>query len=121
MSDIDMRAFAKGAGVNITFPVGSIIFKQGDPGDCLYVVQEGVVEMVIHDRVIEVCGPNEAIGYMSLIDGAPRSSTARVKETAQVSIIDRRNFRFMVDEIPNFAKYIMDAMASRIRGMGKVI
>ena len=66
-------------------------------------------------------GPNEAIGFMSLIDGQPRSSTARVKEAVEVSVIDRRKFRFMIDEVPNFAKYIMDAMAHRIRGMGRAI
>ena len=72
-----MRLFAKNAGLNMAFPAGSVVFKQGDPGDCMYVVQSGVIEMVIGDRVVEVCGPNEAIGFMSVIDGAARSSTAR--------------------------------------------
>ena len=38
----------------------------------MYVVQSGVIEMVIGDKVIEVCGPNEAIGFMSMVDGAPQ-------------------------------------------------
>jgi len=92
----------------------------GDPGDCMYVVQSGVVEMVIGDKVIEVCGPNEAIGFMSMIDGAPRSSTARV-EAVELSVIDQRKFRFMVDEVPNFAIYLMGAMARRIRGMSQAM
>ena len=46
------------------------------------------------------------------------SSTARVREACEVSLIDQRRFRFMVDEVPNFAQYIMGAMARRIRGMG---
>ena len=58
---------------------------------------------------------------VTVIDGFPRSSTARVKEAAQVSVIDQKKFRFMIDEVPNFAKYIMDAMAHRIRGMGRNI
>jgi len=44
-----------------------------------------------------------------------------VKETVEVSIIDQRKFRFMVDEIPNFALYIMGAMARRIRGMSQAM
>jgi CRP-like cAMP-binding protein len=100
---------AKSAGANVTFPAGSIV------------VQSGVVEMVIGDRVVEVCGPNEAIGFMSVIDGAARSSTARVKEPVELSIIDQRKFRFMIDEVPNFASYIMGAMARRIRGMGQTM
>ncbi len=116
-----MRMFARNAGVNITYPAGSVVFNQGDPGDCMYIVQSGVIEMTIAEKVVEVCGPNEAIGFMSMIDTAPRSSTARVKEPVELSIIDQRKFRFMVDEVPNFAMYIMGAMARRIRGMSKAI
>ena len=119
--DIDMRLFAKKAGASINFPAGSIVFNKDDPGECMYVVQSGVIEMVIGERVIETCGANEAIGFMSMIDDAPRSSTARVKEACELSIIDRRKFRFMVDEVPNFALYVMGAMARRIRGMGRAM
>ncbi len=118
MSTIDMRGYAKSAGVTLAFPAGSVVFNQGDPGTCLYVVQSGVVEMVIGDRVVEICGPNEVIGFMSVIDGSPRSSTARVVEDVELSSIDKRKFRFMVDEVPYFALYVMGAMARRIRGMG---
>lgn len=118
---IDMRQFARGAGPNLTFAAGSVVFNKGDPGNCMYIVQSGTIEMVIGDKVIETVGSNEAIGFMSMVDSAPRSSTARVKETCELSVIDARTFRFMVDEIPNFALYIMDAMARRIRGMGQVM
>ena len=121
MEEIDMRMFAQRAGASVTYAAGSVVFNKGDPGSCMYVVQSGVIEMVIGDKVVEVCGPNEAIGFMSMIDGAPRSSTARVKEACELSLIDQRRFRFMVDEVPNFALYIMGAMARRIRGMGQVM
>jgi CRP-like cAMP-binding protein len=118
---IDMRMFAQRTGTNVAYPAGSIVFNKGDPGSCMYVVQSGLIEMTIGDKVIEICGANEAIGFMSMIDGAPRSSTARVKEACELSLIDQRRFRFMVDEIPNFALYIMGAMARRIRGMGQAM
>ena len=121
MQDIDMRMFARSAGTNITYTAGSIVFNQGDPGSCMYVVQSGVIEMLIGDKVVEVCGPDEAIGFMSVIDEAPRSSTARVREAVELSVIDQRRFRFMVDEVPNFALYIMGAMARRIRGMSQAM
>jgi CRP/FNR family cyclic AMP-dependent transcriptional regulator len=118
---IDMRLFARKAGTTINFAAGSVVFNKGDLGSTMYVVQSGVIEMIIGDKVIEVCGPNEAIGFMSMIDNAPRSSTARVKEACELSVIDQRKFRFMVDEVPNFALYIMGAMARRIRGMGRAM
>jgi CRP/FNR family cyclic AMP-dependent transcriptional regulator len=120
-NEIDMRMFAQRAGASVSYPAGSVVFNQGDAGICMYVVQSGVIEMTIGDKVVEVCGPNEAIGFMSMIDGAARSSTARVKEACELSLIDQRKFRFMVDEVPNFALYIMGAMARRIRGMGQAM
>ena len=118
---VDMRTFARSAGANMSYPAGSIVFNKGDPGSCMYVIQAGVIEMRIGDKVVEVCGPNEAIGFMSMVDGALRSSTACVREACELSMIDQRRFRFMVDEIPNFSSYIMGVMARRIRGMGKAM
>lgn len=119
--NIDMRQFARSAGATISFAPGTNVFLRGDPGVCMYIVQSGVIEMVIGDKVVETVGANEAIGFMSMIDTAPRSSTARVKEACELSIIDQRMFRFMVDEVPNFALYIMGVLARRIRGMGQAM
>jgi CRP/FNR family cyclic AMP-dependent transcriptional regulator len=95
-NEIDMRMFAQRVGASVTFGAGSIVFNQGDPGSCMYIVQSGLIEMVIGDKVIEICGPNEAIGFMSVVDGAPRSSTARVKEACELSLIDQRKFRYVI-------------------------
>lgn len=120
-TDIDMRTFAKGAGATVKVPAGGSVFIQGEPGDCMYIVQSGMIDMVIGDTVIETIGPNEALGFMSMIDDLPRSSTARAREACELSLIDVRTFRFMVDEVPNFAGYIMGVLARRIRGMSKAI
>ena len=112
---------SKGAGATITVPAGSTVFNQGDPGDCMYIVQSGVIDMVIGETVVETIGANEALGFMSMIDDLPRSSTARARERCELSLIDTRTFRFMVDEVPNFATYIMGVLARRIRGMSKAI
>ena len=116
-----MRAFAKGAGATIKVPAGGTVFSQGEAGDCMYIVQSGAIDMVIGDTVIETIGANEALGFMSMIDDQPRSSTARAREACELSLIDARTFRFMVDEVPNFATYIMAVLARRIRGMSKAM
>lgn len=120
-TDIDMRAFAKGAGATVKVPAGGLVFNQGEAGDCMYIVQSGVIDMMIGDTVIETIGENQALGFMSMIDDLPRSSTARAREACELSLIDARTFRFMVDEVPNFATYIMTTLARRIRGMSKAI
>ena len=53
MSDIDMRIFASRAGTNVTFPAGSNVFAKGDPGNCMYVIQSGAIEIVIGDKVAQ--------------------------------------------------------------------
>lgn len=119
--DIDMRAFAKSAGATIKVPAGGVVFNKGDAGDCMYILQSGTIDMVISEKVIETIGANEALGFMSMIDDQPRSSTARAREDCELSLIDARTFRFMVDEVPNFASYIMGVLARRIRGMSKAM
>ncbi len=116
-SDIDMRMFARNAGTNMTYPAGTEIFKEGDVAAHVYIVQSGTVEIVTNGTVTDMCGPNDALGFMSLIDGGPNTATARVKDAAEISVIDARKFRFMIDEVPNFAFYIMKALAHRVRGM----
>jgi CRP/FNR family transcriptional regulator, cyclic AMP receptor protein len=77
-NEIDMRMFAQRAGANVTFSAGSVIFNKGDPGSCMYIVQSGVIEMVIGDKVVEICGPNEAIGFRSTAHlGAPPRASRR--------------------------------------------
>ncbi len=43
-TEIDMRTFAKGAGETVRVPAGGIIFNKGEPGDCMYIVQAGVID-----------------------------------------------------------------------------
>jgi CRP-like cAMP-binding protein len=87
----------------------------------MYIVQSGTIDMMIGDTVIETIGANEALGFMSMIDDKPRSSTARAKEDCELTLIDPRIFRFMVDEVPNFAIYMMGVLARRIRGMSQTM
>ncbi|GGF46237.1 hypothetical protein GCM10007301_02180 [Azorhizobium oxalatiphilum] len=121
MNAIDMSVFARSAGTNVTFPAGATIFRQDDLPDNMYVVQSGTIEMIINGKVVDLCGPKEAFGFLSVIDGEPRTATARAREASEVSVIDPQRFRFMVSEIPHFAEYIMSAMAHRIRGMKEAI
>jgi CRP-like cAMP-binding protein len=74
-NQIDMRVFAQRAGASVTYVAGSIVFNKGDPGSCMCIVQSGVIEMMIGDTVVETCGPNEAIGFMSMVDGATLDRT----------------------------------------------
>ena len=58
MTDMDMRVFARRAGVNVTFPAGGVVFNKGNPGTCMYVVQSGTVEMLIGDKASIIINGN---------------------------------------------------------------
>jgi CRP/FNR family transcriptional regulator, cyclic AMP receptor protein len=65
--------------------VGTIVFKEGDPGDKLYLILEGKVRISrevsgMGEEALAILGPGDAFGEMSLIDDFPRSADARVHE-----------------------------------------
>jgi CRP/FNR family cyclic AMP-dependent transcriptional regulator len=52
---------------------------------------------------------------MALVDGEPRSATARARDNCELAPIDRKLFVLMVDEAPHFALNVMRVMADRLR------
>lgn len=116
-----MRMFARNAGSNMTFQRGAILFNEGDTLKNVYVVQSGAVEIQTHGKVADICGPGDVLGFISMVDGGPSTGTARVRQEAELSILDERKFFFMVDEVPNFSLYIMRALAHRVRGLREMV
>jgi CRP-like cAMP-binding protein len=113
--DIDFRVFARSAGDIEAFMAGDLVFRQGEEGDAMWIVISGTVEIEVNGRVIEHVGKNYALGVLSLIDRLPRSSTARAQEDSQLVRINSRQFRFMVEQMPNFGWYVMRQLADRLR------
>src|SRR5262245_50352057 len=100
------------------FGAGDTIFREGDPGEAMYVVVEGTVEVSTHSgRLKEVVGPGDVIGEMALIDQGPRAASAVAKTDCQLARIPEKRFLFMVRETPYFALQIMRIMAERLRRM----
>ncbi len=65
---------------------GETLFEEGQPGDCLYVIARGQVEVLcrdgLHVRPVAVLGPSEFFGEMSLIEKDVRSATLRARTDA---------------------------------------
>ena len=113
--NIDMRTFARGAVPTLTFAAGSTVFEQGDPGNCMYIVQSGVIEMMIGDKVIETVGPNGIFGELAMIDQGPRSSAAVARTDCRLVVVDQTRFMLMVRQTPFFAVTVMRILAHRLR------
>ncbi|HEY5868553.1 MAG TPA: cyclic nucleotide-binding domain-containing protein [Candidatus Tectomicrobia bacterium] len=99
------------------FQANSTIFVEGAPGDVMYVVLEGEVELLVHSQVLEVAGPGDLVGEMALIDAKPRSATARAKSDCRLAPVDERRFLFLVHEHPFFALHVMRVLTDRLRRM----
>lgn len=101
-------------------PAGSVLFREGDPADEMYILLTGTVRFSIDGNEIAVCKGGEAFGEMALVDDSPRSATAEVVEAAQLVRIDEARFLQQVSESPAFALKIMRVLVARIRRLNQV-
>src|SRR3954471_22250548 len=75
-------------------PKGTTLFQQGDAGNSLFVVRSGLVELFVKDHagqeiVLHHVTEADAFGELSLLDGRPRTATARVVEDTELLVLDR--------------------------------
>jgi CRP/FNR family cyclic AMP-dependent transcriptional regulator len=119
--ELDFRVFAREACPVIDVQAGTSVFQLGEPGATMYVILSGRIDMVNGDRVIESLGAQEAFGMMSLIDALPRTATAQVTEDAQLAVIDRKKYQFMLHELPSFAIFLIQTLANRVRSTARAL
>ena len=94
---------------------GQTIFCEGDPGDAMYVVLDGIVSIVHNEKWIEDVLAGSIFGEMALVDDQPRSASAIAKTNVQVARVNQQRFEFLVQYSPFFAVEVMRVMARRLR------
>jgi CRP/FNR family cyclic AMP-dependent transcriptional regulator len=99
---------------------GDILFHQGDAGDSLFVVKSGMVELFVKDHAgqeisLHHVGPRDAFGELSLLDGRPRTATARVAEDATLMVLGRAALLALVRKTPDLALDILSHMSQETR------
>ena len=100
---------------------GEIIVRQGEAGDCMYVIQEGLVEVVVEEAGQEVHiairKEGEFFGEMAIFEREVRMATVRALGEARVLTIDQKNFMRRIHEDPSLAYRIVRTMSQRIRAL----
>jgi len=96
---------------------GKTVFREGDPGDTVYVVLDGKVDLRVNGRLVETVGPGGVLGEMALIEQAPRVATATARTACDLQPISEARFMAMIQQTPHFALQIMKVIASRLRRM----
>ena len=108
-----------------TYEDGDIIIQQGDEGNCMYVIQEGQVEVILENDGKEikvgVRDPGEFFGEMAIFDRDVRSATIRSLGQSRILTVDKKNFMRRVHEDPSLAFRLVEIMSKRIRELGEEI
>lgn len=107
------------------FSPGTVLFEEGQPGDYMYVVQTGEVEIRRQvgetERVLAVLPPGEFFGEMAILNGRPRSATAVVKSPSRLLVIEGKTFEAMMRARPEIALRIIKALATRLESANQHI
>jgi hypothetical protein len=105
---------------------GQVIFRENDPGDKMYIILEGVVEILKEaqggsSKVLTSVGKGEFFGEMALIDDRPRSATAIASVPCKLLVMSDDLLDSYIAGNPEFASKMIRNLAQRLRGANKLI
>jgi CRP/FNR family cyclic AMP-dependent transcriptional regulator len=119
MREGDILAFAELVRER-SFPKGSVIVFEDDPGDALYLVARGQVKVVLigedgREVILSVLGEGNFFGEMSLIDEKPRSATVIAMVDSVVLVLRREDFQARLRTSPEIAIALLRELSRRLR------
>ena len=102
------------------YRAGDTVFRQGDPGDGVYVVEAGGVEISAlipgeHNRVLTQLGPGDFFGEMAVLDEQPRSATATARADTVLSFIPASEMWRALEQSPQLLMALMREFSQRMR------
>ena len=100
------------------FPKGTVLFREGETGKEMFVLQAGrvVITKTVRDteKTLAVLGPGEFFGEMALISNKPRNATAVVEEASRLLVIDPKTFEGMIRGNSEIAVRMIKKLAERL-------
>ncbi|GMR23539.1 MAG: hypothetical protein BMS9Abin37_1980 [Acidobacteriota bacterium] len=106
-------------GETIELGAGELVVNKGEPGDSLFVVKTGVVEVVnpADGPPLAYLGRGDSFGEMALLTSSERSADVRVPQQAELLVIDRALFEDLMANHPGFASQLAVILAHRLVGV----
>ena len=112
-------------GLGKTYKDGEDIIKQGDSGNCMYIIQSGEVEVLRDDKGKEVRlalrKEGDFFGEMALFSRELRSATIRALGDARILTVDRKNLLKSIQKDPSLAFRIIETLSKRVRDLSEEI
>jgi CRP/FNR family transcriptional regulator, cyclic AMP receptor protein len=104
----------------LNVPRGDVLFHEGEPGDCLYVIRTGKVKLGRRsndgrENLLAVLGPGELLGELSLFDPGLRTATATALSDAVVLQMGHQELARWLTTTPSVAEHLLRILARRLR------
>ena len=99
----------------VSLPAGAVLFERGAPGDALYVIRHGRLEVVVDGEVVREAGRGEVLGELALLTGEPRNATVRARRDAELYAVRRADLDVLLAD-PSSARALVRHLAARIPG-----
>jgi len=108
------------------FEGGARIFRRGDPGEALYVIAQGAVEISVDTTtgrrvLLGKLGPGDFFGELSLLDGRERTADAMTTEPTRTVEIDRAALEALFGRHPNAALDVLTVIGKRLREADRLL
>ena len=103
-----------------TFDGNQTICKIGDPGDTMYIIISGGVDIIINDQegneqVVASSGSGDYFGEMALLTGEPRSATVRTSEPSEMFLLEQKDFDVILEKFPSISLSMSKVVSKRLR------
>ena len=94
---------------------GSVVFREGEQGTFMGLIVEGIAELSkqnVLENSVTICaeGVGRMLGEMALLDGEPRSATARFTKTGKILLLSKENFQRILVEHPTLGVTILSRL-----------
>jgi CRP/FNR family cyclic AMP-dependent transcriptional regulator len=101
------------------FPAGAVLFREGDRGEEMYILQSGKVKISKKIRGVEktlaTLDKGEFFGEMAILNDKPRSASAETIEDCEMLVIDRKTFETLLRSNVEIAIRFIKRLADRLR------
>jgi CRP-like cAMP-binding protein len=114
---VDILEYFRDAPSTRTVPMGTALFRAGDSPDFVYILIAGQANIMVGSTIVEIAVRGSLLGEMALLDGKPRSASVVTRTECTLVPIDAAQFDALIRSMPAFSRYVMNAMAGRMRRM----
>jgi CRP-like cAMP-binding protein len=104
----------------VQYPAGALIFRRGDPGNCMMVVVRGHVKISTDSPdgrhvILNIIDAGQVLGEIAMLDGHQRTADATAISETELLVLDRREVLPFLERYPSVCISLMTVLCARLR------